>query len=99
MNRWNIIGYAALWAGMVLALAFTGYERREREEAFAHAVQVNCNFGNQNRNALAAIIRDANRRTQTSRQRTPEQKRQAKEFYEQSLKALKPFDCDSLVKP
>lgn len=99
MNRWNLIGYVALWVGMLFAVGFTGYESSVREREVARAIQVNCFFGNENRQAMRAILADANRRTQTSQQRTAAEKKAAQTYYETQIARLKPFDCERLVQP
>jgi hypothetical protein len=60
------------------------------------AILVNCDFGNQNRLAMRRILQNANRQSQTSRQRSPEEKRISNEFYKKQLKELPLFDCDRL---
>ena len=87
-----IIGYLVLSVFMVLAL-YGGYVADQHAK---RAVKINCNFGNQNRQVMRVILMDANKRTQTSRQRSREEKRAAQEFYDRQLQRLKPFDCSRL---
>lgn len=95
----QITAYVILWIGMIGAFGFTEWERRERAAAANYAVKVNCEFGNLNRAAIKTILLDANRRTQTSQQRTREEKRAAQEFYNRQIARLTPFDCESLRIP
>lgn len=99
MKHKPVFAYLLLWLAMVASFGFIEWERRERLEAANYAIKINCEFGNRNRTAIRTILLDANRRTQTSGQRTREEKRAAQDFYNRQLQRLKPFDCDSLMLP
>jgi uncharacterized membrane protein len=92
VNHWAVIGYLILALAMGIAL----YGSWHADRAAQRAIQVNCNFGNENRRIIRLILEDANKRTQTSNQRTPEEKREAAKFYGQYLRELEAFDCDAL---
>ena len=95
----NVLGYLALWVGVLAAFGYGEWERQNRERDVVRAIQINCNIGNEHRSTLRTILMDANRRTQSSKQRTTEEKKEAAEFYEKALNKLKPFNCGKLIKP
>ena len=88
----STIGYLIMFAFVLVAL----YGGHHADQQAQRAIQVNCQFGNKNRDVMRLILKDANNRTQTSKQRTEEQKRIARVFYERQIARLKPFDCEAL---
>ncbi len=90
--RYALVGYLIMFVFFVGAL----YYAYEADHHAQNAILVNCNFGNKNREVIRLILSDANQRTQTSKQRSPEQKRASAQFYNAQLQRLKPFDCSRL---
>lgn len=84
INRWGVIGYAILSAFIVFSL-WGNYQNNLNV----------CHGLNENRKIMRLILQDASKRTQTSKQRTPEEKAEAKEFYEAQLERLRPVPCDA----
>ena len=90
--RRALIGYLILCVFLGVAL-WGGYHADQKAE---RSIQVNCRFGNENRNVIRLILQDSNRRLQTSEQRSQEEKRVGEQVYMKYLSILEPFDCDAL---
>lgn len=56
-------------------------------------VDEQCRIATENRVALRTTLKDAARRSATSKQRTIEEKKDAKRFYDEALKRLPPNPC------
>ena len=88
-NRLALIGYLILTATMVGSL----YQISRNSAELAETTKLVCRISNENRETLRQLLQDAAARTASSRQRSPEEKREAAAFYRAALNRIPPDPC------
>lgn len=88
-NKLALVGYAILTVFVVLSL----YGTHQNDVLLEQQQIENCQVAKENRHALRTIFIDAAKRTASSSQRTKQEKKDAKEFYDNALSLLPPIDC------
>jgi hypothetical protein len=89
-NRLAIVGFCILSFFNFLGLYGAWLnDQHQKQEAYE-----NCIFNQTNRNGLRGVLIDANRRTQTSNQRTAEEKQNAQEFFDKAIKKFPKIECE-----
>lgn len=95
--RWFAAAYLVLAAATVIGL-YSTYNNSQDDLKRDTAVQTSLRASDQRQNdAIRTILCLADSQTQTSKQRTPQEKAERRAFYAEALKSVRALPCDHWV--